>query len=107
MPAVAKVPVWEIPRNIAAEDDRAWFREHPLRTCRVRRPRADECPDHLNGRWVVVRRVASNVRLRFVVVLGWPPGDDDEEAARELFEEVARRKEARNFIDAIEREFGP
>jgi hypothetical protein len=42
-----------------------------------------------------------------VVTLGWRPTDDDEEAARELFEEVARRKEARDFIDDIEREFGP
>jgi hypothetical protein len=73
--------------DLTFNDDRSWFAQHPQRRYRVRRAAAEEA--FLTDAFTIVRRIGSDLRLRVVVRLSAPPGDDDEATAQRLYAEAA------------------
>jgi hypothetical protein len=76
-----------------ADADHRWFRARPNRRYRLRRPLPGE-----TGPWVIVKQISPGVRLRAEVELGGAPGVD-EETARRLFEQLARREAIVNHVE--------
>jgi hypothetical protein len=59
------------PADLAKTLDREWFRSHPLRSHRLRRPIAGEFTDGSAENWVVVRQLQPGVRLRLPFYALW------------------------------------
>jgi hypothetical protein len=85
--------------------DRAWFQANPHRKHRIRRPLDEN--EGFGARWIVIRKVAPGLRMRFAIDLR--PGVrpvDGEKIAREIYEEAAARGEAQAIVQQVELAFG-